>query len=192
MLMTKEQEENGQNGSVSRANAPQFGQINLTMAKFYRINGSSTQHKGVMPDIQFPMIFPADKYGESSEPAALPWDTVKPSTFSPVGRLDGITSKLLKLHEKRMKTSEEYANLLEEIQEFRKREAENVVSTSEQKLKLEREEQEAKSLARENKRRALRGLPPLKKGEAKPKDEYDFIEEESLRIMADFIPAVKG
>ncbi len=192
MLMTKEQEENGQNGSVSRANAPQFGQINLTMAKFYRINGSSTQHKGVMPDIQFPMIFPADKYGESSEPAALPWDTVKPSTFSPVGRLDGITSKLLKLHEKRMKTSEEYANLLEDIQEFRKREAENVVSTSEQKLKLEREEQEAKSLARENKRRALRGLPPLKKGEAKPKDEYDFIEEESLRIMADFIPAVKG
>lgn len=192
MLMTKEQEENGQNGSVSRANAPQFGQINLTMAKFYRINGSSTQHKGVMPDIQFPMIFPADKYGESSEPAALPWDTVKPSTFSPVGRLDGITSKLLKLHEKRMKTSEEYANLLEDIQEFRKREAENVVSTSEQKLKLEREEQEAKSLARENKRRALRGLPPLKKGEAKPKDDYDFIEEESLRIMADFIPAVKG
>ncbi len=192
MLMTKEQEENGQNGSVSRANAPQFGQINLTMAKFYRINGSSTQHKGVMPDIQFPMIFPADKYGESSEPAALPWDTVKPSTFSPVGRLDGITSKLLKLHEKRMKTSEEYANLLEDIQEFRKREAENVVITSEQKLKLEREEQEAKSLVRENKRRALRGLPPLKKGEAKPKDDYDFIEEESLRIMADFIPAVKG
>lgn len=192
MLMTKEQEENGQNGNVSRANAPQFGQINLTMAKFYRVNGSSTQHKGVMPDIQFPMIFPADKYGESSEPAALPWDTVKPSTFSPVSRLDGITSKLLKLHEKRMKTSEEYANLLEDIQEFRKREAENVVSTSEQKLKLEREEQEAKNLARENKRRALRGLPPLKKGEAKPKDDYDFIEEESLRIMADFIPAVKG
>ncbi len=192
MLMTKEQEENGQNGSVSRANAPQFGQINLTMAKFYRVNGSSTQHKGVMPDIQFPMIFPADKYGESSEPAALPWDTVKPSTFSPVSRLDGITSKLLKLHEKRMKTSEEYANLLDDIQEFRKREAENVVSTSEQKLKQEREEQEAKSLARENKRRALRGLPPLKKGEAKPKDDYDFIEEESLRIMADFIPAVKG
>jgi carboxyl-terminal processing protease len=91
-----------------------------------------------------------------------------------------------------MKTSEEYANLLEDIQEFRKREAENVVSTSEQKLKLEREEQEAKNLARENKRRALRGLPPLKKGEAKPKDDYDFIEEESLRIMADFIPAVKG
>jgi len=192
MLMTKEQEENGQNGSVSRSNAPQFVQINLTMAKFYRINGSSTQHKGVMPDIQFPMIFPADKYGESSEPAALPWDTVKPSTFSPIGRLDGITSKLLKLHEKRMKTSEEYANLLEDIQEFRKREAENVVSTSEQKLKLEREEQEAKNLARENKRRALRGLSPLKKGEAKPKDDYDFIEEESLRIMADFIPAVKG
>src|SRR5690606_38388514 len=62
---------------VNQKNAPEFGQINLTMAKFYRVNGSSTQHKGVHPDIQFPMVFPADKYGESSEPAALPWDVIK-------------------------------------------------------------------------------------------------------------------
>ena len=192
MLMTKAQEENGKNGSVSRQNAPQFGQVNLTMAKFYRVNGSSTQHKGVMPDIQFPMIYPADKYGESSEPSALPWDVIRPSKYALVANLNGLKLKLQKQHEQRMKSSVEYSYLLEDIKEFRKREAENSVSTSESKLKLERENQEAKSLERENKRRLARGLSPIKKGEVKPKDDYDFIEEESLKIMADFIPAIKG
>ncbi len=192
MLMTKAQEENGKNGSVSRQNAPQFGQINLTMAKFYRVNGSSTQHKGVMPDIQFPMIYPADKYGESAEPSALAWDIIRPSKYAVLANLNPVKIKLQKQHEQRMRNSEDYEFLLDDIQDFRKREAERTVSTSESKLKAERESQEAKNLERENKRRMARGLAPLKKGEVKPKDEYDFIEEESLKIMADFIPASKG
>lgn len=192
LLLTKQQEEEAKNAAVSRQAAPQFGQINMTMAKFYRVNGSSTQHKGVMPDIQFPMIFPADKYGESSEPAALPWDVIKPSQYTPLANLSDVKAKLLKLHEQRMKNSDDYAYLLDDIKEFRKREAENSVTISEAKLKAERENQETKNLERENKRRVSRGLSPLKKGEAKPKDEYDFIEDESLKIMADFIPYVKG
>ena len=192
MLMTKAQEENGKNGSVSRQNAPQFGQINLTMAKFYRVNGSSTQHKGVMPDIQFPMIYPADKYGESAEPSALAWDIIRPSKYAVLANLNPVKIKLQKQHEQRMRNSEDYQFLLDDIQDFRKREAERTVSTSESKLKAERESQEAKNLERENKRRMARGLAPLKKGEVKPKYEYDFIEEESLKIMADFIPASKG
>lgn len=192
MLMTKKEEESGKNGTVSRENAPQFGQINLTLAKFYRVNGSSTQHKGVMPDVQFPMVFPAEKYGESSEPAALPWDVIKPSKYIAVADLESIKAKVIKLHEQRMKNSEEFKYLLEDITEFRKREAESTVSLNEAKLKAEREIQEAKNLARENKRRASRGLAPLKKGEAKPKDEYDFMEEESLKTLADFIPMIKS
>ena len=58
---------------------------------------------------------------------------------------------------------------------------------NEAQLKKDRDEQEAKSLARENQRRAAKGLPPLKKGEPKPKDDIDFIRDESLQIMADFI-----
>ncbi|MFM6976115.1 MAG: carboxy terminal-processing peptidase [Sphingobacteriaceae bacterium] len=193
MLLTKKQEEEtAQNVSVSRPNAPQFGQINLTMAKFYRINGSSTQHKGVLPDIQFPMVFPADKYGESSETSALPWDTIKPSKYVPVANLTDIKAKLLKLHEQRMKNAEEYKYLLEDIKDFRKRDEETSVSTAETKLKADREQQEIKNLERENKRRLARGLPALKKGDPKSKDDYDFIEDESLKIMADFIPAIKG
>ncbi|MGX5688359.1 carboxyl-terminal processing protease [Arcticibacter tournemirensis] len=172
---------------TSATAGPKYGQINLTMAKFYRINGSSTQHKGVIPDIQFPMIFPADKYGESSEPSALPFDSIKPSKYAPVANLQPIKPMLVKQHEERMKASPDYKYLLEDIEQFKKRESEASVTLNEAQLKKEREEQEAKTLARDNKRRALQGLPPLKKGEVKPKEENDFVQDESLKIMADFI-----
>ncbi len=169
------------------ANAPKFGQINLTIAKFYRVNGSSTQHKGVIPDIQFPMIFPADKYGESSEPSALPFDAIKQSTYAPVANLASVRPQLIKEHEDRMKSSPEYKYLVEDIKEFKKREAETTVTLNEVQLKKERDEQEAKTLARNNARRALQGLPPLKKGEVNPKQDNDFIEDECLQVMGDFI-----
>src|SRR6185312_11682643 len=79
-----------------------YGQINITTGKFYRINGSSTQHKGVMPDIQFPMIYPADKYGESSEKSAMPWDVIPSSNYSPFADLRAAKSQLVSLHDKRM------------------------------------------------------------------------------------------
>lgn len=172
--------------TMSRDGAPQFGQVNLTMAKFYRVNGSSTQHKGVIPDIEFPMVFPADKFGESSEPAALPWDEIKASSYKPVANLTSINKQLESLHEQRLKGSTEYKYLLEDIKEFSKREDEASVTLNEEVLKKEREEQEAKNLARDNKRRELNGLPPLKKGGPK-KEEVDFIQDESLLVMADFI-----
>ncbi len=172
---------------ASATQLPKFGQINLTMAKFYRINGSSTQHKGVIPDIQFPMIFPANKYGESAEPSALPFDAIKPSKYTPVANLSAVRTELAKQHEQRMKASAEYKFLLEDIDLFKKREAESTITLNEAQLKKERDEQEARNLVRDNQRRALRGLPPLKKGEVKPKEENDFIQDESLKTMADFI-----
>lgn len=174
-------------GSSSDTGAPKFGQINLTMAKFYRINGSSTQHKGVIPDIQFPMIYPAEKYGESSEPSALPFDMIKPAPFSPVSNLTAVKAQLARQHDLRMKSSTEYKYLLEDIELFKKREAENAVTLNEARLKKERDEQEAINLARTNQRRALQGLPALKKGEVAPKQDNDFIQDESLKVMADFI-----
>ena len=176
-----------QGANVTRTNAPEFGQINLTMAKFYRVNGSSTQHKGVVPDIEFPTVFSKDKYGESSEPSALPWDTISPSQFSRLASLDEVKSKLFALHQERMKTSVGFKDLQEDIAEFAKREAETSITLNEAQLKKERDEQEAKSLLRENQKRAAKGLAPLKKGEIKPKEDIDFIRDEGLQIIADFI-----
>ena len=176
-----------QGANVTRTNAPEFGQINLTMAKFYRANGSSTQHKGVVPDIEFPTVFSKDKYGESSEPSALPWDTISPSQFNPLASLDEVKRKLIALHQERMKTSVGFKDLQEDIAEFAKREAETSITLNEAQLKKERDEQEAKSLLRENQKRIAKGLAPLKKGEIKPKEDIDFIRDEGLQIIADFI-----
>ncbi len=191
LAATKNKETGSSVAAPTSDAAPEFGQINLTMAKFYRINGSSTQHKGVMPDIQFPMVFPADKYGESSEPSALPWDTIAPSKYSKVNDLAPLTSALISKHQQRMQTSPEFKFLQEDIIQFGKRDAETSVTLNEAKLKKEREEQEVKNFARDNQIRIARGLAPLKKGEAKPKEQSDFIQDETLKVMADFIQLKK-
>lgn len=173
---------------VDKNGVPQLGQINLTMAKFYRVSGSSTQHKGVIPDINFPSIYPLDKIGEDTEPSALPFDMVNPSTYTTVYDLNAAKAALLKLHEKRMSKSLDYKMLKEDIAEGKKRESETSITLNETKLKAERDALEAKSLARLNQVRAEKGLAPLKKGEKTPKQEAsDFIEDESMNIMVDFM-----
>lgn len=190
-LLLKAQAQAGKIKINAPEGSPQFGQINLTMAKFYRINGSSTQHKGVSPDIEFPMIYPANKYGESSEPSALPWDQIKTSSFTPFSNLTADKTVLEAKHEKRMKASPEYKYLLDDIAYLNKRENETSVSLQESVMKKERDDLEAKNLERANERRKLKGLPPLKKGDPIPKTNYDFIEDESLKVMADFVSLEK-
>jgi carboxyl-terminal processing protease len=168
--------------------APQLGQINLTMAKFYRVNGSSTQHKGVMPDITFPSLYPMDKIGEDTEPSALPFDVVPRSNFIPVADLNAVKSNLANLHQQRMAKSLEYKLLQQDIADMKSRDKDTSVSLNETKLKAERDSLEAKSLARTNELRAVRGLPPVKKGDKIKKDEsFDFIKDESMQVMADWI-----
>ncbi len=167
---------------------PQLGQINLTMAKFYRVNGSSTQHKGVMPDIQFPSLYPLDKIGEDTEKSALPWDEITRSNYQTVADLNPLKPSLVKLHKERMAKSLDYKMLQEDLAELKKRDGEVSVTLNETKLKAERDSLEAKGLARTNELRAARGLKPIKKGEKVTKEEsFDFVEDESLKVMADFM-----
>jgi carboxyl-terminal processing protease len=172
--------------------APQLGQINLTMAKFYRVNGSSTQHKGVMPDVVFPSIYPLDKIGEDTEPSALPWDVIPKSNFKPVADLSAVKTTLVNRHKERMKSSLDYKILNQDIAEMQKRDKETSITLNQAKLKAERDSLEAKSLAQTNQVRASRGLPLVKKGDKIKKEEaYDFIEDESLKIMVDLIEMKK-
>ncbi len=167
---------------------PQLGLINLTMAKFYRVNGSSTQHKGVIPDIVFPSVFPMDKIGEDTEPSALPWDEIQRSNYSPVYDLKPVRAELVNLHNERMKSSLEYKMLQQEIIDMKKRDKETSVSLNINKLKAERDSLETAALARTNKLRESRGLPAVKKGDKIKKEEaFDFMENETLMVMADLI-----
>jgi carboxyl-terminal processing protease len=173
--------------------APQLGQINLTMAKFYRVNGSSTQHKGVMPDIVFPSIYPLDKIGEDTEKSALPWDVIPRSNFNPVADLSPLKTELVNRHKARMEKSMDYKLLVQDIEDMQKRDKETSIILNQAKLKAERDSLEAKSLERTNLIRTSRGLAPLKKGEKVKKEEtYDFIEDESLKVIVDMIEMKKA
>lgn len=173
-------------------NGVKLGQINLTMAKFYRVTGSSTQHKGVMPDVEFPSLYPMDKIGEDTEPSALPWDEVRKSNFTPVANLTPVNAELVKLHQQRMDKSLDYKMLQEDLAEAKKRGDDISISLNEVKLKAERDSVEAKNLSKINALRASRGLPPVKKGDKVKKEEnYDFIQDESLKIVADLMNLTK-
>lgn len=173
--------------------APQLGQINLTMAKFYRVNGSSTQHKGVMPDIVFPSIYPLDKIGEDTEASALPWDVIPRSNFNPVADLSPLKTELVNRHKARMEQSVDYKLLVQDIDDMQKRDKETSIVLNQAKLKAERDSLETKSLERTNLIRTSRGLAPLKKGEKLKKEEtYDFIEDESLKVIVDMIEMKKA
>lgn len=167
---------------------PLLGQINLTIAKFYRVSGNSTQHKGVMPDITFPSVYPMDKIGEDTEPSALPFDVIQQSQFKKVADLNALLPTLNKLHNERMAKSLDYKFLQEDVAESKKKSAETSVTLNEAKLKAEREAVETKNFARKNELRVAKGLAPIKKGEKTPKEEaMDFIQDESLRVLVDFI-----
>lgn len=172
--------------------APQFGQINITLAKFYRITGSSTQHRGVEPDITFPSLYSAEKYGESSEPSALPWDQIKPTDFAAVADLKPLIGELNKKHQARMDASQAYKFLLEDIDTMQKQEAETSVTLQEAKLKKEREESRLKSKSRSEVLQQMKISLPLGGGATTNVDEgLDFIQEESLAVMADYVALAK-
>jgi carboxyl-terminal processing protease len=165
-----------------------FGQLNLTIAKFYRISGSSTQHKGVIPDIQFPSLIPMDKYGEDTDPSALPFDVIQKSDYVKVADLAPVIPQLTKMHQQRMSTSASYKALTQTIADYRKNEKEKTVTLNEADLKKQRDADEQKSLDRDNSLRVSLGYKALKKGETKPKKEdLDPLKLEAGQILVDYI-----
>ncbi|MDO3644624.1 carboxy terminal-processing peptidase [Mucilaginibacter sp. L3T2-6] len=173
---------------VSTGSQSVFGQLNLTIAKFYRITGNSTQHKGVTPDIAFPSVIPMDKYGEDTEPSAMPFDIIAKTNYTKVGDFTTVLPQLKKMHDQRMATSPNYKYMLEDIAEIKKHEAEKSVTLNEQKLKAQRDADDKKQFEENNQRRIAMGLPALKKGETKKRgDDLDFLKREAGQILTDYI-----
>lgn len=170
--------------------APEYGQINVTMGKFYRVTGSSTQHRGVDADITFPTQYSAEVFGESSEPAALPWDQIKATNFDVVADLTGVKQQLAEAHERRMGKSPIYEFLLEDIKRFNEEDSISKVSLNEDKLKRERDSNREKNRDRLNRQLAYQGLPLWKEGEPQPRNEFDFVMDESLNVIADYVRLV--
>ena len=173
---------------VSTGSQSVFGQLNLTIAKFYRITGNSTQHKGVMPDIKFPSVIPMDKYGEDTEPSAMPFDVIAKTDYTKAGDLTPIIPQLENLHNQRMANSVNYKYLLQDIANFKKRDNEKSIILNEDELKKQRETDEKQAFTDENDRRVAMGLPALKAGQHKPTNEdLDFLKREAGQILTDYI-----
>lgn len=163
-----------------------LGQLKLTFAKFYRINGSSTQRKGVNPDIQFPTIYSQKEVGEESQASALPWDQIQTSKFSKYSDLSRIIAQLKEKHEKRIKENPDFKYLLEDIAEYQKQRNEKEVSLNEKVRRRELEEYDRKKKEREALKLKVKGEVNLPEKESK-----DFELMEGAYILADFIQLKK-
>ena len=137
---------------VAKNKSPQFGQLKMTIAQFFRINGGTTQLRGVKPDILFPAVSDAETFGESSFDNALPWTQIKAADYAPVGDLKALLPILVPLHEARVKTDKDFQYLQEDIAEFKVQRKKNMVSLNEAARRKERDTQEARLKLRESRR----------------------------------------
>ncbi|MDH5474123.1 MAG: carboxy terminal-processing peptidase [Cyclobacteriaceae bacterium] len=123
----------------------EVGQLKMTLQKFYRVTGSSTQHKGVTPDIELPSAFSAEEFGESSMKSALPWDQISSTQFEiSNGVSDKLITKLNSDFNKRLKNDPDLMVLVEETNELFKTINTNEISLNEVKRQEERDRIEAK------------------------------------------------
>lgn len=171
-----------------------LGQVKLTIAKFYRINGGSTQNKGVKPDIEFPSPYSHEEFGESSMPAALPWDQIQPANYSRFGDLSKFIDQLKKKHDLRIKNDPEFQLVMDEIDEFISNRDKKEFSLNEKVRKEERDLADARKKKRDEERAKLNAIEVKDKAEVQPQTSSisDYELRESGRILADLILAKVG
>ncbi|MGA2709777.1 MAG: carboxy terminal-processing peptidase [Steroidobacteraceae bacterium] len=166
---------------------PELGQLNVTIGKYYRITGESTQDRGVTPDIVLPSLIDANEVGESTRDRALPWDHINPADFKTEGDLKPSAAALQKLHDERTKDSPDFVYLREDIAALDAIRSQKTLSLSIKVREAERERQDAQRLARENAWRAAHGTQPLKSLEELKDDAASgILLDETSQIAADF------
>lgn len=166
-----------------------LGFIQYTIQKFYRINGGSTQLKGVEADIRFPEIINAEKNGESFEDNALPWDKIPAAPYVEVGNARKAVAVLAKKHQERIANEPEFITLNEDIAIRNELDKRKYTSLNLEERKKEHQEAEAKRLKDLNARFKREGKKPLKNLDALPKDYEgpDFFLKEAENMMADWL-----
>jgi carboxyl-terminal processing protease len=165
---------------------PGLGQLTLTIGKYYRVTGGSTQHRGVLPDIDLPSAVDPSTIGESSRERALPWDQIKPTGFSAGQPLDSEIAYLTKYQSNRMQGDPEINYLLSDIAAIGEMRSQKAISLNIEARKQEREERRQQRLQRENERRAAIGLEPIESLEDIPDDEQrDILLDQATEILTD-------
>ena len=197
---------------VAKNSKPQFGELKLTIAQFFRINGGTTQLRGVTPDILFPAASDGENFGESSFDNALPWMQIKAANYVPEGDLKGLVPILSTLHDARVKKDKNFQYLQEDLALSRLARDKNLISLNEAERRKERDAQDARLRSREGRQDAIAqnasvrsnapaddGLQPGERNfanelaaEKTRKSVDDFLLNEAVNILGDEITALNS
>jgi carboxyl-terminal processing protease len=185
--------------------SPSIGQLKITMAQFFRVNGGSTQNRGVVPDIVFPSAGDPQEHGERSLENALPWTSIDAATFEPVDDLSRLLAVADFRYQNRKAGDQEFAWLMTDIEEYNSGREEVSVSLLESARRQEMAEREEKRAERKRQRGNGQSLvmgdhPPVTTGDdeepadsdeeasADEEDEApDLLLRESARIVGDMV-----
>ncbi len=135
--------------------AQRYGQVKLTIAQFFRVSGSSTQHKGVVPDLAFPASVDASEYGESTYDNALPWTRIASVPHTQYGNFGPLLPKLETRHASRIAADKEFQWWNEDVEQFRAEKAKKYISLNEAERRAEREKQDKQRVDRQVIRKQL-------------------------------------
>ena len=146
---------------MSSESVPDPGQLKVTVSKFYRIAGGTTQKQGVTPDIILPSIYDYLELGEASLENCLPADHIQPAEYTRVERVKPFLAELQRRSKERVSNSRDFSYILEDIEDVKKSQADKRVSLNEAKRLAEKDQAKEKVEARK-KERASRHTPPEK------------------------------
>ena len=127
---------------MSQSEQPRYGELKMTIQQFFRVDGSSTQLRGVTPDIAFPVTGDFAQNGEQTNDNALPWASVPAADYTPTSDLKSIVPLLANLHSARVTKQSGWLAYEADVADVRKLRAEKSISLNEKVRRAEREEQE--------------------------------------------------
>ncbi|MBP1860360.1 carboxy terminal-processing peptidase [Rhizobium herbae] len=107
---------------------PKFGELKLTIAQFFRVNGGTTQLRGVTPDISLPGLSDPKSFGEASYDNALPWTQIKPVNYAPTDNMAAFLPKLRSLHDARVRNDRDFQRFVEDVAELKAQREKGIIS----------------------------------------------------------------
>ncbi len=116
---------------------PKFGELKLTVAQFFRIDGGTTQLRGVTPDISLPGLSDLTTFGESSYDNALPWTQVKPAKYQPEGDIKALLPQLQSRHDARVKKDPDFQRFVDDVAVLKAQREKKVISLNEAERRKE-------------------------------------------------------
>ncbi|KQY45707.1 carboxy terminal-processing peptidase [Rhizobium sp. Root483D2] len=133
---------------AARNSKPKFGELKVTIAQFFRVNGGTTQLRGVTPDISLPGLSDLKSFGEASFDNALPWTQIKPVSYAPSGNNAALLPKLQSRHDERVRTDPDFQRFVEDIDELKAQREKGFISLNLTERRNELAAQAARSKAR--------------------------------------------